>query len=174
VTAPPDVAAPRDAAAPDASPVDAGVTGVMVAPALGALTARQVPTLAPTRGLAAFPGAEGFGAQATGGRGGRVIYVTSLAATGPGTLAAALAATGPRYVLFKVSGFINATVQITQGDVTLAGQSSPGGVTVRGIHTDETPWCDSACGAGARGVDNFIVRHLRTTATPCACATRAA
>ena len=52
----------------------------------------------------AFPGAAGFGAQATGGRGGRVITVTNLNANGPGSLQAALDEEGPRTVVFAVSG----------------------------------------------------------------------
>ncbi len=135
---------------------------MQVQPSLGRLTAAQVPTLASQPGLRAFPGAEGFGAEATGGRGGRVIYVTTLAAHGPGSLAEALSAEGPRYVLFKVSGVIEASPQITRGDVTIAGQTSPGGIVVRGMHTDESPFCDSNCGTGIRGVDNVIIRHIRS------------
>ncbi len=166
-----DVATPRDASPPrdTASPTDAVTAppampaeGVSVAPPIGQLTRRQVPTITPAAGLRAFPGADGFGASATGGRGGRVVFVTTLSPTGPGSLTEALEATGPRYVLFRVSGFINGSFRISQGDVTIAGQSAPGGVTVRGIHTDESNWCDSNCGAGVRGVDNIILRHVRT------------
>ncbi len=166
----PDVTAARDVApvpdVPTTPPPVMPPSGITVAPALGQLTARQVPTIAPSGGLKAFPGAEGFGSVATGGRGGRVIYVTTLAASGPGSLTEALNATGPRYVLFKVSGFINASIRIAQNDVTLAGQTSPGGVTVRGLRTDEAVFCDSNCGAGVRGVDNVIVRHMRTRPGP--------
>ncbi len=136
--------------------------GTTVMAALPMLTARQVPTIAAAAGVRAFPGAEGFGAVATGGRGGRVIYVTTLNPSGPGSLAAALEATGPRYVLFKVSGVINASVRIAKGDVTIAGHTSPGGIVVRGLFTDEDNFCDSSCGAGVRGVDNIVVRHLRS------------
>lgn len=113
-------------------------------------------------GLAAFPGAEGFGARATGGRGGRVLLVTTLDVRGPGSLQAALDETGARTIVFRVSGVIQGSVQLTSGDVTIAGQTSPGGVTVRGLHTTEEPYCDQQCGANARGVDNFIIRHLRS------------
>lgn len=116
----------------------------------------------PAPGLPAFPGAEGFGARATGGRGGRVIIVSNLEVRGPGSLQAALDETGPRTIVFRVSGVIPASVRIASGDVTIAGQTSPGGVTVRGLHTTEEPYCDQACGAAVRGVDNFIVRHLRS------------
>src|SRR3990172_5920517 len=77
--------------------------------------------------LPAFPGAEGFGAFATGGRGGAVLYVTNLNTSGPGSFQWALDQTGPRYILFKVSGLIDDSVQLTRSDVTIAGQTSPGG-----------------------------------------------
>ena len=111
----------------------------------------------------AFPGAAGFGAQATGGRGGRVITVTNLNANGPGSLQAALDETGPRTVVFAVSGLIDAAIQLTRGDVTIAGQTSPGGITLRQFHTTEEPYCDQnvACVAGSRKADNWILRHVR-------------
>jgi hypothetical protein len=93
-----------------------------------------------------------------------VIYVTNLNATGPGSLQAALDTPGPRYVLFKVSGLIDSDVQLTRGDVTIAGQTSPGGIIVRGFHTTEDPYCDQdpGCMATAQHADNWILRHLRT------------
>ncbi len=84
--------------------------------------------------LPAFPGAEGFGAIATGGRGGRVIKVTNLQARGSGSLQAAVQAKGPRIVVFDVSGVIKGDVTITQSDLTIAGQTAPGaGITIEGI-----------------------------------------
>jgi len=117
----------------------------------------------PTGGLAAFPGAEGWGAAATGGRGGRVIRVENLNARGPGSLQAALDEEGPRTIVFAVSGLIDAEIHLTRGDVTIAGQTSPGGVTVRQFHTTEDPYCDQAVGCvrRARQADNWILRHLR-------------
>ncbi|WP_165644763.1 hypothetical protein, partial [Oharaeibacter diazotrophicus] len=109
----------------------------------------------------AFPGADGFGAAATGGRGGRVVYVTTLAANGPGSLQAALDMTGPRYVLFKVSGLVDAQVHLTHGDVTIAGQTSPGGITLRGLITDEAPFLDQDVRAPDRFAENWILRHVR-------------
>lgn len=103
----------------------------------------------------AFPGAEGFGAQTSGGRGGQVIYVTNLNPSGPGSLNEALATQGRKYILFKVSGIIDAAAEVLYGDATIAGQTSPGGITVRGFLVDEVY---DTIGTG----DNIIVRHLRS------------
>src|SRR5688500_13657388 len=68
-----------------------------------------------------------------GGGGGSVIKVTTLASSGSGSLAAALAQTGPRIVVFDVSGVIEGDAVIESGDVTIAGQTAPGGgVTIHG------------------------------------------
>ncbi|HLE37270.1 MAG TPA: hypothetical protein VI699_08980, partial [Candidatus Acidoferrales bacterium] len=97
------------------------------------LPAAATPQPAP---LPAFPTAEGFGAQAVGGRGGRIIYVSKLTDTGePGTLRSALEAFGPRVVLFKVAGTIRLKkdIAIKNPLVTIAGQAAPGeGVQIRG------------------------------------------
>jgi pectate lyase len=79
--------------------------------------------------LPAFPGAEGFGAQTPGGRGGRVIEVTNLNDRGPGSLRAAVEAEGPRLVVFRVAGTIevNSPLQILHPFITVAGQTAPGG-----------------------------------------------
>ncbi|MES2766865.1 MAG: T9SS type A sorting domain-containing protein [Bacteroidota bacterium] len=103
----------------------------------------------------AFPGAEGFGANVTGGRGGRVIYVTNLNDSGPGSLQEALNAEGKRTILFKVSGRINRTAEILWGDVTIAGQTSPGGIIVRGLEADDM-YNDEGKS------DNIIIRHIRS------------
>jgi hypothetical protein len=55
-------------------------------------------------GQPAFPTVEGFGANAVGGRGGRVSEVTTLEDSGQGSLRVALEAAGPRIVVFRVSG----------------------------------------------------------------------
>ncbi len=152
----------RDSGVRDTGAVDTG-SGTTTPPATSPADAGGVTsTTTPSSGLRAFPGAEGFGATATGGRGGRVIYVTNLNASGAGSFQDAVQQTGPRYILFKVSGVINSDVQMNSGDVTIAGQTSPGGITVRGFHTTEANYCDQQCGANARGVSNFIVRHLRS------------
>lgn len=111
--------------------------------------------------LPAFPGAEGFGAGATGGRGGQVIYVTTTAASGPGSLQWAIDQPGPRYILFRVSGVINARIHLRRGDVTIAGHTSPGGITIRGLVTDESPYQDQAVALPGSFAENWILQHVR-------------
>lgn len=82
----------------------------------------------------AFPGAEGFGAYATGGRGGTVVHVTNLNASGPGSLADAVSQPN-RTVVFDVGGVIDITGQnlAIASNLTIAGQTAPGeGITIYG------------------------------------------
>ena len=82
----------------------------------------------------AFPGAEGFGRYTQGGRGGQVIKVTNLNDGGKGSLRAAVEATGPRIVIFEVSGTIKLEkpLVIRNNDITIAGQTAPGeGICIR-------------------------------------------
>ncbi len=100
----------------------------------------------------AFPGAKGFGTDTPGGRGGKVFKVTNLDASGPGSLAEALQAEGPRIVVFEVGGVINfegRSLRIRNPFLTVAGQTapSPGITIVRG-------------GIGISTHD-VILRHLR-------------
>ncbi len=83
----------------------------------------------------AFPGAEGFGRYALGGRHGKVLFVTKLDDYLPGdeqpvrgSLRAACDAEGPRIVVFRVSGAIplKIALDITKPYITIAGQSAPG------------------------------------------------
>ena len=87
-----------------------------------------------TDGLLAFPGAQGFGRHADGGRGGEVVKVTTLKDSGQGSLRWALEELdGPRIVVFEVGGTIALKDQIQiNGDVTVAGQTAPGGITITG------------------------------------------
>jgi hypothetical protein len=129
-----------------------------VATALACVMAALFGRASLAQGIPAFPGAEGFGAIASGGRGGAVLYVTTLdadpAGVIPGSLNWALRQSGPRSVLFKVSGVIHGIANVVHGDVTLAGQTSPGGVIVRGFICDGH-YERNSC-------DNLIVRHLRS------------
>lgn len=118
----------------------------------------EIPTATPNPNLPAFPGADGFGAVATGGRGGVVLYVTTLdpdpAGEVEGSLNWALRQNGQRTILFKVGGLINGLADIVHGDVTIAGQTAPGGITVRGLVCDghyERNTCS-----------NLIIRHIRS------------
>ena len=82
----------------------------------------------------AFPGAEGFGAYASGGRGGEIVHVTNLNAAGAGSLAEAVSQPN-RFVVFDVGGLIDITGKnITiASNVTIAGQTAPGeGITIYG------------------------------------------
>ena len=100
----------------------------------------------------AFPGAQGWAAHTPGGRGGRIVRVTTLATEGPGSFLEAVSAKGPRIVVFEVGGVIDLglkTVKIREPFLTIAGQTAPQpGITlIRG------------------GIDiathDVIVRHIR-------------
>ena len=119
---------------------------VAAQPPAGPKTASQVP---------AFPGAEGYGAAARGGRGGRVIAVTNLNASGPGSLRAAVEAKGPRIVVFRVSGTIEGTIKLKNDYITIAGQTAPG---------------DGICIKGSLklGANEVIIRYIRVRPDPTA------
>ena len=124
-----------DSAQPAADSAASAPDHAVALPDAGAPAAADTgaqPPLA-NRGLRAFPGAEGFGADTPGGRGGKVIEVTNLNDSGPGSLREALAASGPRTVVFRVAGtiVIKSKISVTRPYLTIAGQSAPGyGITI--------------------------------------------
>ncbi len=101
----------------------------------------------------AFPGAEGFGRVAKGGRGGDVYHVTTLSDSGPGSLREGIqCATGPRTIVFTLSGNIElkSKLVVDKSNITLAGQTAPGdGITLRNYTFN------------IKNATNVIVRYLR-------------
>ncbi|MFV0469369.1 MAG: LamG-like jellyroll fold domain-containing protein [Dysgonomonas sp.] len=98
----------------------------------------------------AFPGAEGFGRFAVGGRNGTVYHVTNLNDSGEGSLRDAVSQPN-RIVVFDVSGTINISSRIVfSKNLTIAGQTAPGdGITIYGN------------GVSFSGADDMICRYLR-------------
>lgn len=99
----------------------------------------------------AFPGAEGYGAYASGGRGGTVVHVTNLNDSGAGSLAEAVSKPG-RIVVFDVGGVIDITKSnlTIASNITIAGQTAPGeGITLYGGRVI------------AAGSSNVIIRYIR-------------
>jgi hypothetical protein len=101
--------------------------------------------------IPAFPGAEGAGSFAMGGRGGVVQIVDNLNDDGPGSLRAAIDAQAPRMVVFAVSGTIHLKrpLKITNDFITIAGQSAPGD----GITLADNPLIVAA--------NHVVIRYLR-------------
>jgi pectate lyase len=101
----------------------------------------------------AFPTAEGYGKYALGGRGGSVYEVTTLNPSGSGSLGEAIGASGPRTVVFRVSGTIEGKFNIKNDRITIAGQTAPG---------------DGICIRGSLGVsaNDVIIRYIRVRANP--------
>ena len=121
----------------------------------GSALAADAPTsAAPVKGpLLAFPGAEGFGRFARGGRGGDVYHVTTLDDDGPGSLREGVrTAKGARTIVFDLSGTIalKSPLMIEKSYLTIAGQSAPGdGICLK----DQT--------FRIRKASHVIVRYLR-------------
>jgi hypothetical protein len=101
--------------------------------------------------LPVIPGAAGYGMDTPAGRGGQVIKVTNLNATGSGSLKACIDASGPRVCVFEVSGTINLTsdIAIRNPYITIAGQTAPSpGITIRGAAL----WVQTS---------HVLIQHLR-------------
>lgn len=116
-----------------------------------ATLALLVATSAFAADIPAFPGAEGFGAKASGGRGGEVYEVTNLADSGPGSLRDGVSKPN-RTIVFRISGTIDlkSALKVSVPNITIAGQTAPGdGICLRGheLFIEKT--------------DNVIVRYLR-------------
>lgn len=101
----------------------------------------------------AFPGAEGYGRFAIGGRGGAVVHVTNLNDSGAGSLREAVEKNvGPRTIVFDVSGVIQLKSRLTLSSnyVTVAGETAPG----KGVVIRSAPF-------GFSGVRDGILRYVR-------------
>lgn len=105
----------------------------------------------PQAAIPAFPGAQGGGMYSFGGRGGRVMVVTNLDDSGPGSFREALEAGGPRIVVFNVAGIINleSKIVVRAPYLTIHGGSAPGdGVCIAG----DTVEIDT---------HDVVIRHMR-------------
>lgn len=105
--------------------------------------------------LKAFPTAEGFGKNATGGRGGSIYKVTNLNNSGSGSLRDAISV-GNRIIVFTVGGNItlSSSLIITKNNITIAGQSAPGGGISINIDGIDAPTLEV-------NASNVIIRYLR-------------
>jgi hypothetical protein len=113
-----------------------------------------------------FPGAEGFGRYTTGGRGGKVLFVTKISDDGSkGTLRHALEQKGKRYIVFKIGGtiFLQSPLKIKNGEVTIANYETfvaANNVIIRYIRFrmgDQKKHEGDAL--GARFIKNLMVDH---------------
>ena len=111
-----------------------------------------IPALPSSQLIPAFPGAQGFGVNTSGGRGGEVYIVTTLADDGPGSLRHGLETKGKRTIVFEISGNIrlNSPLIVKNGDLTIAGQTAPG---------DGICLCDYPLNVHT---DNVIIRFIRS------------
>ena len=117
---------------------------------LGLLLALVSTNVLAADGLLAFPGAEGFGRFATGGRGGQVYHVTNLNDSGTGSLRDAVSQPN-RIIVFDVCGTIHLKSGLVfAANLTVLGQTAPGeGIQVYGDRVSFS------------GANNIIVRHMR-------------
>ncbi|GIE95618.1 hypothetical protein Ari01nite_30830 [Paractinoplanes rishiriensis] len=129
------------------------VSGATTSPTTPPTTGPTTPaptTPAPTGPVLAFPGAVGFGAAATGGRGGSIYHVTNLNDSGAGSFRDAVSQPN-RIVVFDVGGYIRLTSTVlVKSNITIAGQTAPGGGT--GVMGGEVSF---------NSAKNVIVRNFR-------------
>ena len=122
---------------------------------------RQVDSQQPPvgSGTLAFPGAGGYGAYAKGGRGGKVLFVTNLSDSGPGSLREAIETKGPRTVIFRVGGLIETRgLVVREPYLTIAGQTAPGdGICIKKTESDGTA-------LELSGTHDVVIRFLRIRA----------
>lgn len=113
----------------------------------------------PAAAVPAFPGAQGYGAVAKGGRGGKVVKVSNLNDGGAGSLRACVSASGPRTCVFTVGGTIILASPITVQEpyLTIAGQTAPGG----GIQLRRTGAAEGAP-LYLYNTHDIVVRYLRS------------
>jgi hypothetical protein len=109
------------------------------------------PTDLPQSKIPSFPGAEGGGMYSFGGRGGKIMVVTNLNDSGPGSFREACESAGPRIVIFNVAGIIKLQdrIRVRAPYITIAGNTAPG---------------DGICIAGATvelETHDVLIRHMR-------------
>lgn len=131
----------------------------------------------------AFPGAEGFGTETIGGRGGRIIFVTNLKSSGPGSFRAAWEAEGPRIIIPLVSGTVedHREILVQNPFATYAGQAAPGDgllyvgmitildthdIIIRGLPVNNWDSRDGARASGRSPIEiggswNIVIDHCR-------------
>jgi|LGVE01.1.fsa_nt_gb hypothetical protein len=101
------------------------------------IASAKVPTIhltRPKRTIKIFPGAKGFGTETQAGRGGKIIRVTNLKDSGPGSLRDAIDASEARIIVFEVGGMIalKSNLRIRNPYCTIAGQTAPPpGITIK-------------------------------------------
>ena len=110
--------------------------------------------------LPSFPDAEGFGAIAAGGRGGKIIKVINLNDDGPGSFREACEAQDARIIIFRVAGQIELEepVKIKNSYLTIAGQTAPGnGITLKSKDFD----FDGPLLRIVDGASDIIIRYIK-------------
>lgn len=128
---------------------------------LGSTLAIALSASAPLGAQPAFPGAVGYGQDATGWRGGEIIAVTTLDDQGPGSLRSCAEAEGPRVCIFQVAGTITVSQPIrVRSKVYIAGQTAPGdGIQIRLDGSTHTPLV-------VKNAEDVVVRFLKSRPGP--------